>query len=445
MQRVFVVSRTRKQLMPCSPARARMLLRNRKAAILRKFPFTIILKDREEGATQTVEFKTDPGSKITGIAFVADFAVRGKTVVFASELHHRGYSIKESLDSRRAIRRGRRARKTRYRTPRFDNRTRPDGWLPPSLMSRVYNVQTLALRLQRFSPLASIAVETVRFDMQKMANPEISGIEYQQGTLQGYEVREYLLEKWGRQCAYCSKENVPFEIEHIVPRSRGGTDRVSNLTLSCEPCNTKKGIKTAIEFGFPDIQKQALRPLKDAAAVNAARYAVGEMLKALGLPVSFWSGGRTKFNRTGQGYPKSHWIDAACVGESGSDVCLNTDMPVLDIKARGHGSRQMCRMDKFGSPRTSSKSSRAVCGFRTGDMVRAVVPSGKKMGSHFGKVAVRTSGSFNISTQCGVVQGISHKYCSVVHASDGYSYQQQIKIGAPLGNELPSIRAKEVS
>jgi hypothetical protein len=311
-------------------------------------------------------------------------------------------------------------------------------------MSRAYNVQTLALRLQRFSPLSSIAVETVRFDMQKMTNPEISGIEYQQGTLQGYEVREYLLETWNRQCAYCGKRDIPLQIEHIVPRSRGGTDRVSNLTLSCETCNTKKGTKTAAEFGFPDIQKQALRPLKDAAAVNATRYAIGDTLKTLGLPVSFWSGGRTKFNRTQQGYPKSHWIDAACVGESGSNVHLDPNMLLLTVKACGHGSRQMCRMDKFGFPRTSAKASRVVQGFRTGDIVKTIIPSGKKVGNHFGKVAIRTSGSFNISTSAGVVQGISHKYCSVVHAADGYSYPRPIKGGSPLSNKLPRIRAQEV-
>jgi hypothetical protein len=280
--------------------------------------------------------------------------------------------------------------------------------------------------------------------MQKMVNPEVSGVEYQQGTLQGYEVREYLLEKWNRECVYCGKRDIPLQIEHIIPRSRGGTNRVSNLTLACEPCNAKKGKKTAGEFGFPDVQKKSLRPLKDATAVNATRYAIGDMLKTLGLPVSFWSGGRTKYNRTQQCYPKSHWIDAACVGESGAAVCLDPNRQVLDIKSCGHGSRQMCRMDKFGFPRTSAKGARIVRGFRTGDIVRAVVPAGNKLGRYCGKAAVRTSGSFNISTQCGVVQGISYKYCSVVHSADGYSYQQ-FKSGAPLGNQLPSIRAQEVS
>ena len=314
-------------------------------------------------------------------------------------------------------------------------------------MSRVYNVNTWALKLQRIVPLSAIGVETVRFDTQMLVNPEISGIEYQQGTLQGYEVKEYLLEKWGRKCAYCGKENVPLQVEHIVSRIRGGSDRVQNLTLSCEACNIRKGKLTAEEFGYLEVQNQALKPLKDAAAVNATRYAIGNAFETLGLPVSFWSGGRTKFNRTKQGYPKAHWIDAACVGESGSHVDIDDpSMRVFNVKAVGHGSRQMCRMDRFGFPRTSAKTTRVVNGFRSGDMVSVRVLSGKKTGAYFGKVAVRTSGSFNISTGAGVIQGISYKYCSVLHRSDGYSYSDiNIKLGAPLGNELPSIRAQEIS
>ena len=184
-------------MMPYNPARARMLLREKKAFVLRKYPFTIILKDRADGDLQPMEFKVDPGSKKTGVALVADFSKRGKTVVWAGEIQHRGQVIKNALDSKRGIRRSRRNRKTRYRAPRFDNRTRSMRWLPPSVMSRVHNVTTWAARLQRFAPLTGIAVETVRFDMQLMANPEISGVEYQQGTLAGFEVKEYLLQKCG--------------------------------------------------------------------------------------------------------------------------------------------------------------------------------------------------------------------------------------------------------
>ncbi len=140
-------------------------------------------------------------------------------------------------------------------------------------------------------------MELVRFDMQKMLNPEVSGVEYQQGELFGYEVREYLLEKFNRKCAYCGKTDVPLQVEHIIPEARGGSNRVSNLTIACEPCNQKKGSQTAEEFGHPEVQAQAKKPLKEAAAVNATRWKLYETLKATGLPVEVGSGSLTKFNR----------------------------------------------------------------------------------------------------------------------------------------------------
>ncbi len=422
--------------MPCHPARARELLKKGRAAVFRGFPFTIILKDRKGGETQSIELKVDPGSKTTGIALVAD-CKNGKKVFWAANLNHRGQKIRDALLSRKAIRRGRRSRKTRYRKPRFLNRTRPQGWLPPSLQSRVDNIFTWTKRLIRFSPISEIAVETVRFDTQAMQNPGINGIEYQKGELTGYEVREYLLEKWGRQCAYCGARNVPLEVEHIIPKAKGGSNRASNLVISCRSCNEAKGTLDIKEFLAHDpvrlkkILAQVKVPLKGAAAVNATRYATGNALKSFGLPVSFWSGGRTKFNRIKQGLPKDYWLDAVCVGLTGERVFVPRGIMPLVISATGHGSRQMCRMDRFGFPRTSAKSKKTVKGFKTGDLVKAVVTAGKKRGTHIGRVAIRTSGSFNIKTATGTVQGISWKYCTVLHSADGYNYNMGGGVSSP--------------
>ncbi len=407
--------------MPCHPARARELLTKRRAAVYRRYPFTLILKSNTQRAAQPLELKIDPGSKKTGIALVAEGA-KGREVVWAAEIEHRGVAIRKSLASRRAIRRSRRNRKTRYRAPRFDNRTRRSGWLPPSLISRVENVRSWTQRLKLLSLLTSIAVETVRFDTQLLQNPDISGIEYQQGTLYGYERREYLLEKWERTCAYCEITNVPLQVEHIIPKSRGGSGRVGNLTLSCEPCNIRKGNKTAEEFGYPAIQKQARLPLKDAAAVNATRYAIGHMLKTFSIPVTFWSGGRTKFNRTTQGYPKEHWVDAACIGQAGYNVRIPSGLTPLSIESAGRGSRQMCRVDKFGFSRTKAKKEKRVFGFQTGDLVKAIVPVGKKTGTYLDRVAVRSTGSFDIQIPTdGVVQGIPSRCCHILQRSNGYA------------------------
>lgn len=417
---IFVLDTNKRPLTPCKPSMARKLLTAGKAAVYRRFPFTIILKKVVTATIKSITLKLDPGSKTTGIALLFD-----SKVIFGAELTHRGQAIKASLDSRRALRRGRRNRHTRYRQARFLNRTRKKGWLAPSLQHRVETTLTWVNKLRKLAPINSIVQELVRFDLQQLENPEISGVEYQQGELQGYEVREYLLNKWNRKCAYCSVENIPLQIEHIQPKAKGGSNRISNLCLACEKCNQKKGTQDIQRFlaKKPDILKhilaQAKRPLKDAAAVNSTRWALFSRLKETGLPVLTGSGGLTKFNRTRLQLPKTHWLDAACVGQLES-LSVVTSKPLL-IKATGHGTRQMCRTDKFGFPSRYVPRNKFVKGFQTGDIVKAVVTSGKKIGEYVGRVAVRSTGSFNISAS-ELVQGISHKCCKTIHHKDGYSY-----------------------
>lgn len=419
---VFVLDTNKRQLDPVHPGEARRLLSGGKAAVFRRYPFTIILKEAcPEVPVQNLELKLDPGSKVTGMAIK-----QGDKVIFGAELQHRGQHIKDALLSRRQLRRSRRNRKTRYRQPRCLNRTRPKGWLAPSLQHRIDTTITWVNRFRRLAPIGSIAQELVRFDLQKIQNPEISGTEYQQGTLAGYEVREYLLEKWGRSCAYCGVKNVPLEIEHIQPRSKGGSDRVSNLTVACHACNQSKGSRDVQDFlsGKPKLLsrmlKQAQSPLKDAAAVNSTRWALFHALKATGLPVSLGTGGQTKFNRTRLGLPKTHWLEAACVGQVDWLEVLTTQ-PLL-IAAKGHGTRQMCATNKFGFPKQHRSRTQLHQGFRTGDIVAATVTAGKKIGFYVGRVLCRASGSFDLVAASGRVAGISHKNCKLIHKRDGYAY-----------------------
>jgi 5-methylcytosine-specific restriction endonuclease McrA len=419
MSKVFVLDTSHHPLTPCHPAVARKLLTAGKASVYRRFPFVMILhRGVEHPSVPPLRLKLDPGSKVSGLAVVNE--VTGE-VVFAAELEHRGQRIKDRLEARRAVRRNRRQRKTRYRKARFANRRRKAGWLPPSLESRVQNTLTWVARIRRWCPISAISLELVKFDTQLMQQAEISGVEDQQGELAGYEVRSYLLEKFHHQCVYCGKRDAPLELEHLIPKSRDGSNRVSNLAISCRPCNQRKGNRTAAEFGFPQVQAQAKAPLTDAAAVNTTRWAVYQRLAALGLPLETGSGGLTKFNRRQRGLDKSHWADAACVGLSTPERLNLTHLHPLTIKATGHGSRQMCRMDKFGFPRTSAKGAKTVHGFQTGDLVRAVVTNGKKAGRYTGRVAVRASGSFNLTTRTGTVQGISFKFCRPIHRCDGYT------------------------
>lgn len=443
--------------MPCQPARARELLQKGKAAVFRRQPFTIILKDRISGTVQVSQIKLDPGSKTTGIAVNAHFK-RGITTVWGAELYHRGIRIKLLLEARSAIRRNRRNRHTRYRAARWLNRAptkcatcgqnakhgsrfcrahsprvyKTEGKrvrrLQPSLKHRVYTTMTWVERLARWTPSTQVSQELVRFDMQGMENPEISGNEYQQGTLLGYEVREYLLEKWKRKCAYCDAENVPLEIDHIHPKSLGGSNRLSNLTLACHKCNQKKSNKPVKDFlakkpdKLKEILKQAKLSLADAAAVNSTRWDLWETLNATGLAVEAGTGGRTKFNRVSQGYPKAHWIDAACVGESGARIRIDQNLQPLIIKAMGHGTRQMCQTDKYGFPKAHRRRVKQYFGFATGDFVQAHVPKGKNKGIHAGRVTVMASGSFDITTEEGKIRGVNHKYCRLLQRADGYAY-----------------------
>jgi 5-methylcytosine-specific restriction endonuclease McrA len=419
---VFVLDTDRKPLSPCHPAVARKLLATGKAAVLRLYPFTILLK-RGVALPQArpLRLKLDPGSRVTGLAVIDDTS---GAVLFAAEVEHRGQRIRAALADRRALRRARRNRKTRYRKPRFDNRRRPEGWLPPSLSSRVANVETWVGRLRRVAPIGALSLELNRFDPQALQNAEIRGVAYQQGTLAGYEVREYLLEKWQRRCVYCDAAGLPLEVEHLVPQSRGGTNRVSNLCLACETCNQAKGNRPIEEFlsGKPNVLAkvlaQAKAPLKDAAVVNATRWELFRLLKRTGLPVEAGTGGRTKYNRTQRGLPKAHWIDAACVGASTPERLQVAGVRPLAVKARGWGRRKRCNPDRFGFPRGHAVRRKACFGFRTGDLARAVVPRGKHVGVHVGRVAVRMTGRLRV----GNCDGLSWKQCRVVHRMDGYDY-----------------------
>lgn len=472
---VFILDKRKRPLMPCSEKRARLLLRRGRAVVHRLAPFTIRLKDRvlEDSEVQPLRLKLDPGSNVSGVA-----VLRGDEVVFLGEIHHR-MDIRDRLSRRRALRRGRRTRKTRYRKPRFLNRNpekcagcgknakhgsrycrkcgeRPkdngyrDTWLPPSLRARVDQVMNALKKLR--VPIGGISMELVRFDTQKLQNPEIEGVEYQQGTLFGYEVKEYLLHKFGHKCAYCggASGDPVLEVEHVVPRSKGGTNRVSNLTIACRTCNLDKGNMKPEEWlevlrgskrrldlvrvlKLPKVLEQLREPLKDAAAVNTTRWTLYRRLLSLGLLVEVGSGGRTKWNRERMGLPKEHYWDAACVGESTPERFRDIPAWVQVWEAKGRGNRQVCRTDKHGFPIRHLSRQKRHYGFQTGDMVAAEIPRGKYAGEWRGRVTVRASGTFDVFVG-GVraVQGVNHKHCRVLQRGDGWAYEQmRTAVAAP--------------
>ncbi|MGW6704343.1 RNA-guided endonuclease IscB [Streptomyces sp. NPDC054956] len=438
---MFVLAKGGEPLMPCHPARARELIGSGRAVVARRAPFTIRLKGRtrESSAVTGVQVRLDPGSRATGIAVTdercrvdpqgrASIARRGLTTI---ELRHRGQQIRNGMTRRAGYRRRRRSANLRHRAPRHDNRTRPSGWLPPSLRHRVDSTMSLVTRLCRYAPVLEIHVEHAAFDTAAVARGRHPGTrENLDSTHTGPEVREFLMAKWNRSCAYCAATDVTLNLEHVRPRSRGGSDRVSNLVLACVPCNQAKGTRRVEEFlaDRPDrlerVIAQLRRPLQDVAAMNATRHRLVDTLATLGVPVHTWSSARTHANRAVMGLPKSHTLDALSLGlldHHRGDAVVRVPTQILVVTSTGRGSYARTTPDRFGFPRLRRPRSKTHHGYATGDLVRAVVPRGKWAGTWVGRISVRTSGQHRITTPSSRFD-VSYKHLRMVRRADGYVY-----------------------
>ena len=420
---VFILNRSKKPLNMITNAEARILLRKKLAVIHKIYPFTIRLRDNSCVSNDKAYIvKIDPGSKHTGIAITDN----KDSVVMLAEIEHRGHVIKKNLDSRRAVRRKRRNRKTRYRPARFLNRTKPKGWLAPSVKSRADNVINFIKKYKKFLNIDKVMIESVNFDTAQMTSDDcLIGTGYQQGPLYNTNLREFVFSKTKGRCSYCGAKAT--EIDHIIPRAKGGTDSTYNLTPACRSCNEIKSNLTLKAFGklmnkdFSHLEPKKLP--KNAAIVQTARnYMVKEITKLVSDTTTH-SSWLTKYNRDELGLSKQHYYDALSVGNI-QDYKFLADK-VLQISAKGRGKRQMCRVDKYGFPRTSAKAFKIVEGFQTGDIVKAIVTKGSKQGKYFGRVAVRSSGRFNIETKNGLVKDIGYKYCHLIQRGDGYLYNYE--------------------
>ena len=335
--------------MPTTPRRARVWLEAKRARVVRRDPFTIRLRFATKAHVQPARVGVDTGSKDVGIA-----AITNGTVVFQAEVHLRD-DITEKLRQRRRYRR---------------NRRRPYGWLPPSLHSKAEATVKAVRFIASFLPVGQITVEVGSFDTQKMQNPDITGTEYQQGELEGYLLREYLLEKFQRTCVYCGAQGVPLEIDHLLPKARGGSNRASNLTVACHPCNQRKGQQTAAEFGFPGVQAKARVPLRDAAHVSSLKSRVVHDLQAIfgESQVSLTYGYQTNYKRIQVlDLPKSHTNDAVAIACKIGEVVKPLEW-VHQIRCLGRGHYQ-----RFNGRHSEHKcwAPRKVRGFKLYELVKA--------------------------------------------------------------------------
>ncbi|MFD8304336.1 RNA-guided endonuclease IscB [Streptomyces sp. NPDC059690] len=440
--RVFVLSKDGRPLMSCHPARARELLRRGRAVVARQVPFTVRLKDRAltDSEIEGVQLRIDPGAQGTGLVLTDEKNVPGaggatvtvRRGLISVELRHRGDQIRRCMQQRAGYRRRRRSANCRCRAPRSNNRGRRAGWLPPSLRHRVGTALSQAARLCRYAPVTEIHLESGPFNTHAMgAGKGLYGTQYARGPLAGTTVRSYLHARWNGSCAYCGTTGVPLNIEHLRPRSRGGSNRISNLVLACVPCNRAKGSRPVEVFLADDpgrlerIVEQTRASLRGAAAMNATQHRLTAGLQALGKPVYTWPGALTKANRDVTGLGKTHTLDALSVGPFGhesGDAIVRVPESVLVVEATGRGSYARTTPDRFGFPRLRRARAKRHFGYVTGDLVRAVMPSGRWKGTWSGRISVRARGQHSLATPGGRID-VCHGNLRLLQRGDGYAYR----------------------
>jgi len=397
---VYVISKSGKPLMPCKPARAKHLLGAGEAKVKSMEPFTIRLTIESTEETQPVTVGVDLGASTVGVAAVSN----GK-VLYQAEVALRT-DIHKRMETRAMYRRNRRSRKCRYRAPRFNNRaaSKRKGRLPPSIKSRSDTVIKVVKRVGRLLPISVIVVEVANFDTQAMrAGHKLPSWAYQRGRLYHEEnIKMYVRARDKYICQYCGEIRPKrLEVDHIIPRSRGGSTTPDNLAAACYDCNQKKGNWTAVEFGYPEVQQRVRKSLKAVAHTQAGKTAILEGLAEI-AQVEITYGYVTKVDREAMGLPKTHYYDAVAIAAEGKPVrplgCYEK------LKAVSKGQRQLFKANPSkGHHFKRARMPYEVFGFRMWDKVR--LPDGC-----VGFVgARRKTGSFKIKDVSGNV------LCNVTH------------------------------
>jgi len=308
---VFVINKHGKPLMPCKPSKARKLLKQGKAKIVKYEPFTIQLLYGSSGYKQKCIVGIDAGSKNVGIAVTTEDG----RVIYKAQVELR-QDIKENIETRRRLRRARRNRKTRYRKPRFLNRKRPEGWLPPSIKARIETHYNIVKHLSKILPISEIRVEVGQFDTQALQNPNIQGIEYQNGVMKGFDsVKEYVKIRDNFKCHYAElRPDIPcsdkLTVDHIIPRSKGGTNNPTNLVCCCEAHNEAKGNMSYKEFTGKKPPK--IDDFRPTVFMNVLRDYLVPMLQKI-APTGYTFGLYTRRTRMEWGFEKSHINDAIAI------------------------------------------------------------------------------------------------------------------------------------
>jgi hypothetical protein len=430
-QPVYVLHQDGTPLMPTTPAKARHLLEAGKAVVASHTPFTIRLAVPSGRHVQPVTVGVDLGAKVVGAGAVGN----GRTL-YQGEVALRD-NVHRRMDRRRMYRRNRRGRKCRHRAPRFDNRaaSRRKGRLSPTIRSKSDTTVKVVQRIATFLPVSLIRVEVANFDTQAMqaGKSKLQNWAYQQGEQYGWEnVKMYVRARDNYTCQYCGVVMPPdLEVDHIVPRGRGGSNRPANLVAACHDCNAEKGNQTAIEFGHPEVARRARRPLRAAAHTQAGKTATLEALSEI-APVETTYGYITKLDREAMGLPKTHYDDAVAIATGGQPVAVLDNYEAMRAVARG-----AYRQRKGARSHLVASLPREVFGFRQWDKV--ALPDGC-VGFVKGR---RSSGYFAVSDLDGslIAPSISYKKLRLVERSSTLLTERREAASSP--DSMSGVSAAE--
>ena len=376
---VYVINKQGQALMPTERfGKVRRLLKNSLAHVVCRIPFTIQLDYDTTDYTQPVSLGVDAGSKHIGIS-----ATTSEKELYAADVELRN-DIVDKLSTRREQRRTRRSR-LRYRKARFNNRvsSKRKGWLAPSVENKIQTHLTVVEKIHKFLPITNIVVETASFDIQKINNPSISGVEYQQGEqLDFFNVREYVLFRDNHTCQHCkgkSKDKV-LNVHHIESRKTGG-NAPNNLVTLCKTCHEK------YHSGEITLNVKRGKSFRDSAFMGIMRWSFYNRLKNIYPNVSMTFGYITKNARITNNLPKEHYVDARCI--SGNPVAKPLGYYFYQKKVRCQN-RQIHKANFLkGGRKKLNQAPFLVKGFRLFDLVEYQ----KELYYIFGR---RSSGSFDI-------------------------------------------------
>lgn len=376
---VYVQDIDGKPLMPTTRhGKVRRLLKANKATVVNLCPFTIQLTYKSTDHKQPVTLGIDAGAKHIGFS-----ATTEKEELFACETILRT-DIVDLLSTRSQNRRTRRSR-LRYRKPKFNNRvfSKKKGWVAPSVKQRIDSHLNEVNEIHKILPITKIVIEAAQFDTHKMKNPNISGIDYQNGEQLGFwNVREYVLFRDGHKCSYCkgkSKDPI-LNIHHIESRKTGG-DSPSNLIALCETCHKE------YHKGNIDLKVRRGKSLCGAAIMGIMKWRLYDELKSRYSNVSMTFGYITKYNRIKYGIEKSHTSDAFVISKNFN--AKRIEYQYLKRLVRRHN-RQIHKMKILkGGKKKNNQAPFEVFGFRLFDKVLY----NNEINFIYGR---RKSGNFNI-------------------------------------------------